>query len=687
MPTSSSQNVANARVQRPFVGRVAEIQTFRKWVQASEPPTQMWTVSGMGGIGKSSLLAEFIKMARGHDQVAIRLDGRLSSPSPTGFLEYLRTSLDMELGPNRPHGFAQLPLLLRGRKFVIAIDNFEALRAMETWLMEDFFSRLPDVNVLFVSASRQHISHIWESHDYWQERLQVMPLGHLSQADMQQYFLRHKHILPTQVDPLIHLTGGHPLSLQLAVEAVHSGLKGDALLQFVAAKVSGHLLQDLVDESLHTAVDILTILSSTNHDVLRDLLGPTFTQKKYHQLMDISFVVGTPSLLALHDVARSHLLFDFRSRQPQRLARLRFRLHDYLQRKLLSARPEVKMLYARSLLTLALDAFEYHSDYADVTVDPLKYEVVSARRDDLPRLHAILDDWCTYSVDPGEEQAYHDFLEELFLSFPECFRVIRNELGQVVAMFISVLLHEGTAPLVLRHFATEVRECFPGENVACPLEEAHCFLAVLGAFAFDAVDYSGAEMIGALAKDTLSVSGQGIRFALVVTHPALKELLTRLGFSRRETVSRECDTTEYTAEVFELDLREDGFVRWTRRLLEAAQSAAKMGGPVAVDVSLLREALSVARSPKKLYATELAKGLELDGDTLYDWFQRSLSEKVPPAPLTVSSQSLLRVLYLECGGNANKAYPLCNVSRPTFYRYLSVALEQLGEALLSFVSL
>ena len=55
---------ASARAEeRAFVGRDTELDVFRRWLLAGRDVTEVLSVSGPGGIGKSALLAAFERAA------------------------------------------------------------------------------------------------------------------------------------------------------------------------------------------------------------------------------------------------------------------------------------------------------------------------------------------------------------------------------------------------------------------------------------------------------------------------------------------------------------------------------------------------------------------------------------------------------------------------------------------------
>ena len=73
-----------------FVGRMTELETFRRALLADEPPFAVLHVFGPGGVGKSTLLREFARLAVDLGRPVVHLDGRNVDPSPPGLLLALR---------------------------------------------------------------------------------------------------------------------------------------------------------------------------------------------------------------------------------------------------------------------------------------------------------------------------------------------------------------------------------------------------------------------------------------------------------------------------------------------------------------------------------------------------------------------------------------------------------------------
>jgi hypothetical protein len=129
-----------------FVGRAAELALFRAALKAAEPPYAVLYIHGPGGIGKTTLLREYARIAACGRPVISR-DGREIEPTPTGFLLALSQRLGLK------HGDFDAVIANWPSTGTPLIDRYELLTALDSWLRETFLPELP-AQSLVVMASR-----------------------------------------------------------------------------------------------------------------------------------------------------------------------------------------------------------------------------------------------------------------------------------------------------------------------------------------------------------------------------------------------------------------------------------------------------------------------------------------------------------------------------------------------------
>jgi hypothetical protein len=92
------------------------------WLTQKAAPTEVLFISGMGGIGKSALMLQFLNMAQDENVLCIWLDGRVCTETPAGFLESLHASL-----PNIPDIVSDMSR----QRTLLCIDNYDYLHKIE----------------------------------------------------------------------------------------------------------------------------------------------------------------------------------------------------------------------------------------------------------------------------------------------------------------------------------------------------------------------------------------------------------------------------------------------------------------------------------------------------------------------------------------------------------------------------
>src|SRR5207237_8371979 len=88
--------------RRRFVGRSPELAQLHSALTAGELPFQLLYVHGPGGVGKTTLLAEFGYLAEQAGFAYARLDARGVEPAPEAFISALALALGLDATASVP---------------------------------------------------------------------------------------------------------------------------------------------------------------------------------------------------------------------------------------------------------------------------------------------------------------------------------------------------------------------------------------------------------------------------------------------------------------------------------------------------------------------------------------------------------------------------------------------------------
>lgn len=666
-----------------FTGREEELANFRKWLSNPEAPFRLFYISGIGGMGKSSLLMELAQIAMNDHARVISLDGGACLKTPTGFIDYLSASFQlafMNTG-DYTNPIEALHHVDPDHRIIISIDHFEQLKLIERLFINDFLPHLPDNCVAVILASRLTLMEEWRIHPKLDRKIIEMPLRGFTYEETVTYTQSYGTMKPELIHKIIRISGGLPLALALLTDSwsMHEQLS-DQDYHLISQKISAKVLRELTAPELQPMVDVLTILQYANQETISLIIGHSVTRTHYLSLLQLSFIRLLPEGLAIHDIARAHLLSDLKLREPERLKSLRTKAAKLLYHQLSNTKKGDRRPIAAQLLNLCKDGLPLNRLYADFSGTTSTSPLESASIEDLPALCTLLDLWCAYSVDSWQSAPYYGLVEELINKTPESIVVLRNDAGKPIGMFIAVLVHQLTGRILKKYFPAEMAECFSEEELSCSLERADTYYTVLGAAADHLPNYSQEELVGLLSLDRLSLLGEGSRSILVATNAHLKDFLEQIGFTKRPTKSRDCDTSWAKADVLELDLRNNQFGNWAMSFLLGARYSLSL--PVThamLTESVVRRILKLLRSPADLqpyliYFAEITNVQELRQHLIEVIFNDS-------SILSDEDRMLLKSGVLPYPDNTLAAAEACQMSRATYYRHVQKAINHLTHIL------
>jgi hypothetical protein len=372
MNSALSQRLQQAR-HRLFVGRTAEITSWKRALDAPQWSIPIWHVHGLGGMGKTSLLREWKLAAQERGMRVLSLDARDFDPTADSFCaalhETIRETLGLEVEASAsPEKICALINTIETRA-VLQIDTYELLAPLDGWLRDSFLPHLPD-NCALNFAGRDALPMTWHSDAGWQELVNSFDLSALSVDESSDYLQRRGVVVTAQAN-LLSWAHGHPLALSLAADVwlqkpELSSPESEELLTSagdfdpgdvpeLVGSLLGHLVREVPTKAHRAALEACATVALMTEELLRDmlasLLAPVvphvvpheegaaeFPTPEPRQLFDwlrsLSIIQSNRHGLFPHDLAREVLVADLRWRNPQWQTQLHSSAREHYLRRI-----------------------------------------------------------------------------------------------------------------------------------------------------------------------------------------------------------------------------------------------------------------------------------------------------------------------------------------------------------------
>ena len=393
-------------------GAREECALFRTALAAGGTPAVLH-VYGPGGVGKTTLLHEFARMAVAAGRPVVALDARHMRPSKRGVLQAFGDALGCDVQDAR-----SIPVPDRG---VVIIDTYERLRALDSWLRDTIVPALPE-GVLVVLGGRDKPALEWYSDIAWSPLTWIIELQNFAPAESAA-FLTSRGVAEAGHAAVLDFTYGHPLALSLVADVVSSSNEAATFDPVEAPDVVGHLLGlfiDTVPADCRDALDISAIARVTTERLLTDVVGQVEGPRAFEWLRAQQFVETSAIGLFPHDLAREVLMADARWRDPDRFRRLARRVYSALHAQIGNA-------HGRERQRLQLDAL-YVTRTTPTNVSFFDWRAL----DDVYLEAAEPDDgeWIVALVHKHEGAASADLARRWWRAQPEAFHVCHDAHGR-----------------------------------------------------------------------------------------------------------------------------------------------------------------------------------------------------------------------------------------------------------------
>ena len=303
-----------------FVGRDRERARLAGLLARGSDPAVVF-VSGLGGIGKSALVAATVA---GLDLVTVMLDGRMVEPTPVGFLAALADNVGSAPIPSVAQAGAELEA--RGVA-VLVVDSYERLNLLDGWLRNEFLPALP-ADSTTVLVGRRPTNAAWRTAPGWRQLLAEMVVGELTDDDADALIAR-RGLSADGAARVRQFGRGHPLALEMAAEAVsrHADLRlSDGPPGDVIEALFDVLIDDLNSAERRT-VEAAAILRRVTRPLLTAVLDRAGqdVDSAWRTLRELPFTSTTRVGLELDPLARNVIAGGLEIREPGFVADVRRR--------------------------------------------------------------------------------------------------------------------------------------------------------------------------------------------------------------------------------------------------------------------------------------------------------------------------------------------------------------------------
>jgi hypothetical protein len=424
---SRLNNRLNAIRRKRFVGRKTELELFRAALHEAEFPFVVLHLFGPGGIGKSSLLSQYATIASDLGLPCYVLDGHNLEASPAGFWFGLQMALRLdETG-------SPLEALATVGRYVLLIDTYETLAALDSWLRDTFLPQLPG-QALVVIAGRNPPAPAWYTDLGWQELVRVVSLRNFRPEESLAY-LTGRGVASNQVTAALEFTHGHPLALSLVADLLAQAGTQANFSPENAPDVVGVLLErfleQLPDPLQRQALEVSALVRTTTEALLGEVLPEADSQLLFTWLRSLSFMEQGPYGLFPHDLAREVIEADLRWRNPQTYRLLRGQVFDYLRRQTGHTRGMEQQRFHLDLI-YALRHTPYMKRYLDWNSIGEAYSEPAKPQD----FEAIVE-----MVRHHEGEASARIARHWLQRQPEAFIAYRDNRGELAGFLANLALH------------------------------------------------------------------------------------------------------------------------------------------------------------------------------------------------------------------------------------------------------
>jgi hypothetical protein len=679
MPTLGQ--AVHAFEERVFVGRERELSVFDQWLSSASGATEILSVSGPGGVGKSTLLRAFRRRAEASGWSVIAIDGHNIRPVPESLIEALGGT-NLESAVSRLNQGCSLLLL----------DGYEGLVELTRFLLDELLPGL-ETTVRIVIAGRHPLLQAWGRDDGWQQLIRPLPLSGLGTEHARAYLvLCGLEDRPGLMEEIYAATRGFPLGLSLAadlarrrhLEALASVPEWPLTLRMLVERMRE--TEDLgVGELLETA----SVLRQFDEGALEAVLARAPEPRAFERLCGLSLVRPVERGLMLYDEVRRILAADLRWRNPERHTAYRKRAlaHQRTRMSLASGLQREQLLAERFALweDAFLDAMLFtDTESGEAWLSPGGPD----DRDDIERIWGFfLAQVLPADMHPTSPDGERAFLSQL-LDYPELrVRIARDETGRALGFSLSIPVcrdsmevldaHPGIASLAHAYLQT------PDAPTELPEDPADATLFYLLHSAH--TDVLPQAVSALLLRELFAIVAGGLTYLASTPIPMYQNFFVRMGWEHVPAARNWSWSSTLPVEGYVLDLTRIGVEAWIEatmagrpapRGLASADFERELHGVLLHwrDSSWVVSSVLWDAPPFALIQSD-----KRDAEAMRDLIERALAGALVAADADLRpAYRAIQLAYLTRGVSHEAAAERLSVSRATLYRLLKRGVHALA---------
>ncbi|MCL4449040.1 MAG: hypothetical protein M1483_04595 [Actinobacteria bacterium] len=551
-----SETMLGYRDKDIFVGRKEELDFFRKWL-LSENSTVL-NIYGPGGVGKTTLLRAFEKIARGENWSVVQMEGS----------EFTDVS-GKDIWLNRTGS-------------VIFLDAFDEISNPFRWIQDKFLENLA-VPFHIVIAGRHPLKTMLPLNSGWHRLLFSLPLTGFS-TEVSWEYCKARGLKDSVISSrLIRAAAGSPLALSLAVDMViqygWDVPQSDGFTKNITQIPTWHVVvRSLVEELLRETDDPVLLRSleaaAVVHQFDRDLLTALLGQEgktlnlagAFDKLASLSVVRPTAHGLSLHDEVRRLISDDLRWRSPRSYTELLLRAITYYRQLIYSGEPlERERLVAECLFLVnegLLNSLFFEEKAAE------QIYVTNGEPEDIQAAHDVWLRWYQRSLGEYPSPALELQLRRTLAHPSVRFRLARSYNREILGFAAVIPICRDCLDLLTFGSATAslVDTCFTSNDLDSLPLEAH--ETTLFHFRYVVEGDQWSETVRSLLLcDLIGLLINEGTYFVSTPFAYYKEVLDVLGFQRLDSARNWGNGNASPVEHYKLDLSRTGFDEWYKDLL------------------------------------------------------------------------------------------------------------------------